>query len=284
MSVAAIATRPGANRTALHRLAQFARTPKGQLLLILLACAAMAAPFEGGGQAAAALVGPVLVATICDAALTRQEKGRWQLPTGAPLTGLFIAMILAVTAPWYVAAIACVAAMLAKRFVRIGREHVFNPAALGLLAVGLWFGAAQDWWGALANIPAPWMLLLLACGLLLIERLNKLPTVLTFGMIYFGGWTLLSFIDASRTAEMFRPPFLQSASFMALFMLTDPPTSPIRHSDQVYYGAAAAIASIASELLGAGQLFLLIGILIANLWLGIDRVARRLAALETQRS
>jgi hypothetical protein len=58
-------------------------------------------------------------------------------------------------------------------------------------------------------------------------------------------------------------------------MLTDPPTSPNRYGDQVWYGLLAALAAGAAQLLGAGQVFLLLGVLAANGVLAIVRYARR---------
>ena len=63
---------------------------------------------------------------------------------------------------------------------------------------------------------------------------------------------------------MFREPFLQAALFLAFFMLTDPPTSPNRYGDQVWFGVLAALSAGAAQLLGAGQVFLLIGVLVVE--------------------
>ncbi len=76
---------------------------------------------------------------------------------------------------------------------------------------------------------------------------------------------------------MFREPFLQAALFLAFFMLTDPPTSPNRYLDQVWFGALAAVSAGVAQLLGAGQVYLLVGILVPNAMLAIVRYARRQA-------
>ena len=110
---------------------------------------------------------------------------------------------------------------------------------------------------------------------LLTDRLNKFPLVLTFLATYFGFFTLASVANPHGVAEMFREPFLQAALFLAFFMLTDPPTSPNRYGDQVWYGLLAALAAGAAQLLGAGQVFLLLGVLASNGVLAIVRYARR---------
>ena len=74
---------------------------------------------------------------------------------------------------------------------------------------------------------------------------------------------------------MFREPFVQAALFLAFFMLTDPPTSPNRYGDQVWFGLMAAVSACLTQLLGAGQVYLLIGVLVANAALAAVRYARR---------
>jgi hypothetical protein len=97
-------------------------------------------------------------------------------------------------------------ATLGKHLVATDRWHVFNPAALALLASGPLFGTGQSWWGALPDL----------------------------------GW-----------------PFVQATLFLALFMLTDPPTAPSRYADQVVIGLLVAAASLVAKTLGAGQAYLL---------------------------
>jgi Na+-translocating ferredoxin:NAD+ oxidoreductase RnfD subunit len=74
---------------------------------------------------------------------------------------------------------------------------------------------------------------------------------------------------------MFREPFLQAALFLAFFMLTDPPTSPSRYLDQVWFGVLAAVTAGVAQLFGAGQVYLLIGVLVPNAVLALVRYARR---------
>jgi Na+-transporting NADH:ubiquinone oxidoreductase subunit NqrB len=255
----------------------FGTTPKGQLVLIFSALVAIAAPTAGDPAAVALhLLAPITAAWLLDLALDRGRAGRWHVPTGAPLTGAIVAMILAVDTAWYVAVLASVAAIASKHILRVGREHVLNPAAFGLLVTALVLGSPESWWGALGDVHVAWTLVMLVAGGMLVERLNKLPLVLTFGAAYFGLWTGIAFVNPTIAAEAFRPPFTESVAFLALFMLTDPPTSPIRPGDQVLFGLLAGVSTCAAWIFGAGQTFLLIGVLTANLWLGWDRLAPRI--------
>jgi Na+-translocating ferredoxin:NAD+ oxidoreductase RnfD subunit len=93
--------------------------------------------------------------------------------------------------------------------------------------------------------------------------------------VYFGFFALVSIGNPRTLAEMFREPFVQSALFLAFFMLTDPPTSPNRYGDQVWFGSLAAVSAGVAQLLGAGQVFLLLGVLVSNAALATVRWWRR---------
>lgn len=279
---------PGAPLRLWQRLSHFLRSAKGQALLIFTALLAVAAWFEPVSRAgiAAHVLVAVLAAGLLDAPYLRVEAGRWRFPTSAVLTGLIVATILAPGTSLDVVAVASVVSILGKRLIRIGTEHLFNPAVLGLLWVGWQFGSGESWWGALANTPVAWIGVLLALGWLITSRLNKLPLVLAFLGSFYGLWTLASFVtgvDAQLASEMFRAPFVQAALYLAFFMLTDPPTSPNRYSDQVWYGLVAGVGAVAASLLGAGQLYLLVATVAANVWLAGRRLARRRSARQLPR-
>jgi Na+-translocating ferredoxin:NAD+ oxidoreductase RnfD subunit len=191
------------------------------------------------------------------------------------LSGLFVFGILSVDESWLVVAWTSAFAVLSKRILTTEREHIFNPAALGLVWAPIAFGSGESWWGALGDVAWVWLVVLAALGLFLTDRLNKFPLVLTFLAVYFGIFTVASVYNAHSVAEMFREPFVQAALFLAFFMLTDPPTSPNRYLDQVWYGLLAAVTAGAAQLLGAGQVYLLIGVLVPNAVLAVVRYARR---------
>ena len=193
------------------------------------------------------------------------------LPTSALLSGLIVAFILGPQEPWLLVAWVAAFASISKRVLATRREHIFNPAALALLGSALFFSSGQSWWGALGDAPGPLTLVLIACGVFIVDRLNKFGLVLAFLATYFVAFAIASMFDAASVAEMFRSPFVQSALFLAFFMLTDPPTSPNRLSDQVWYGVVAAAVAVVSQLLGAGQVYLLLGVLAANVWLAVRR-------------
>jgi Na+-translocating ferredoxin:NAD+ oxidoreductase RnfD subunit len=246
---------------------RFFRTPKGVLIIVLAVLTALAAPREGMALVAPGLAGAVAVAMLVDAPILRVRKGRWIFPSGALLTGLFVVMILSPREPWYVATITSAAGVLSKHLFRWRSAPVFNPAALALVATFYVFDTAQSWWGALGELAPAALAVLLATGVFVTVRVNKIPVVLAFLGIYYLLITVTAFMgDPARVAELFRAPDLHAALFFAFFMVTDPPTSPPAHRDQLVYGAIVAVASVAAfELIGAAW-FLLGGLLTANVW------------------
>lgn len=246
---------------------RFFQTPKGLLTIVLVILVAVAAPREGIGLVAPGLIAAVLVSGVIDVLILRKIRGVWEFPSGAVLTGLIVAMILTPHEPWYFAACTSAVAIASKYMARTRSANIFNPAALALVATFYVFNTGQSWWGALPEIRPLALLLLVATGLFISDRVNKMPLVLVFLGTYFGLFTLATFLsDPGKVAEIFRAPDLHAVLFFAFFILTDPPTSPVRYPDQIVCGVLVALASYAIfEWVGAAY-YLLAGVLVGNIW------------------
>jgi Na+-translocating ferredoxin:NAD+ oxidoreductase RnfD subunit len=255
---------------------RFFRTPKGLLILTLGALVAIAAPHEGLAIVAPPLLSAVLAAGIADALILRYRHKHWEFPDGAVLTALLVVMVLSAQGPWYYAPVTALAGVLSKYIFRSRAANVFNPAALGIVATFYVFNTGQSWWGALPEVNPIAQLLLLATGWFIVDRVNKMPLLLAFLGSYFLLFTIAAFTRSPvGVAEIFRTPDLQAALFFAFFILSDPPTSPVKYHDQVVYGILVAVVSFAVfESIGAVY-YLLAGVLVGNLWEAWRRVHRR---------
>lgn len=248
-------------------LRRFFRTPKGLLLVVLALLAAVAATHEGVRLILPGVFGAMLAAALLDVGLARILRDAWFFPSGALLSGLIVALIVAPTESPRVAAVTAMLAVNSKYLFRARGKHIFNPAALALVAAYFLFASGQSWWGALPNLPAPFVIVLLATGIFIADRVNKLPMVLAFLGCYLLIFTLAAFIGgAGRTAEIFRAPDINAALFFAFFMLTDPPTSPARYRDQALFGVGVAVACCAIYLTLGALYFLPAGLLLGNGW------------------
>ena len=254
-------------RSPLASARQYFRKPKGLLILMLLGLVLLAATGPGAWLIARSLAVAMGVAMLVDAPVLRGRKGRWEFPDGALLTGMIVAMILSVQVPWWVVAVTSVFAVLSKYALRTRTANIFNPAALALVMAFLVFHSGQDWWGALPEITPLALVVLIAAGAFVTHRVNKLPALLAFLGSYFLLFTVTAFLgDPARVAELYRPPDLHAVLFFGFVMVTDPPTSPPRHRDQIVFGVIVAAVSYAVFQLVGAAYFLLAGLLVGNAW------------------
>jgi enediyne biosynthesis protein E5 len=246
---------------------RFFSTPKGLLIIILAVLVLLAAPHEGTRLVAPGLAGAVLAAGAIDLFVLRKKQNSWTVPDGAVLTGLFVAMVMSPHQPWYVFASASAVAVLSKYLFRTQSANVFNPAALGLVASFYMFGAGHNWWGALPTLHPAALVVVVVTGVFITDRVNKIPLVLVFLGVYYALFTLTAFLgDPQRVAEIYRAPDIHAVLFFAFFILTDPPTSPVRYPDQIFCGVLVAVASYLFFQIVGAVYFLLAGVLVGNVW------------------
>jgi len=259
-----------------HKAKKFFKTPKGMLTIILVLLAAVAAPGQGLRTLLPGLVTAMLAAGTVDAMLLRWRKGAWEFPDGALLTALIVAMVLRAQEPWHVVTLTAVFAVLSKYAVRSRSANVFNPAALAIVASFYVFHTGQSWWGALTEVSIYLQIVLIAAGIFITDRVNKLPLVLSFFGSYFLLFTVTSFVrDPRWVAEIFRSPDLEAALFFAFIILTDPPTSPAKYPDQLVCGVIVAVVSFTLFEWAGVVYYLLAGVLVGNVWEAWRRLHRR---------
>ena len=173
-----------------------------------------------------------------DVAVTWLKKRIVYVPQSGFITGLIVAIVLAPGSPlWQVAAAAAVG-ILSKHLIRFERRQVFNPAAVGLLAVIAFAGATDGWWGD----ATPWLIVLL--GTFIITRTRKWPAVAGFLV----SWIAVIALQAEgRIAAVLATLPL----FFAAVMLIEPMTTPVRPRAQAAYGAATGIIAAGLPLVAA---------------------------------
>jgi enediyne biosynthesis protein E5 len=262
-----------------QRFARILRTPKSSLTLVFLPLLLLSGASTGWPLVIPHVLAALAGASLLELLIVGIGRRRLIWPSGALLSGLIVAFVLGPLEPHWVTFTVAALATVSKHVIASKQGHIFNPAALALVVSVPLFGTGQSWWGALANAPAFWLILLLAGGAFILERLNKFPLALTFLGVYFGLFAFAGLVGPARVAEMFRMPFVNAACFLACFMLTDPPTSPGKRDDQVWFGGLVAIVAAVAQLAGVGQTYLLVGLLAGNLTLAIRRSFSRRSAL-----
>lgn len=261
----------------MRKAKSFFKTPKGLVLIILLVLTAIAAPTEGLATVSLTMGSAAVAAGLVDLVILKARKKVWEFPSGAVLTAMIAAMVLRAQEPWYVATVTSVAAVLSKYLLRSRFANVFNPAALALVGAYYIFDAGHSWWGALPEVSPFAQIVMVATGLFITDRVNKMPLVLAFLATHFLLFTISAYVgDPQWVAEIFRTPDLQAALYFAFIILTDPPTSPAKYPDQIVCGILVAAVSFAVFELFGVVYFLLAGVLAGNVWEAWRRVSRRM--------
>jgi Na+-translocating ferredoxin:NAD+ oxidoreductase RnfD subunit len=259
-----------------RRAQNFFKTPKGLLIIVLTLFVAVSAPHEGIAGVAPGLLSAIVGAGVVDLLILRLRKGAWEFPSGAVLTAMIVAMVLRSQEPWYVPTATSIAAVVQKYIFRSRMANVFNPAAIAIIGSYYVFHTGQSWWGALTGVPVWAQLVLIAGGIFITDRVNKMPLVLVFLGAYFALFTITSFLAAPRTVqEIYRNPDIQAALYFAFIILTDPPTSPAKYPDQIIFGLIVAGVSYAIFQLFGVVYFLLAGVVVGNVWESWRRTHRR---------
>jgi Na+-translocating ferredoxin:NAD+ oxidoreductase RnfD subunit len=254
----------------------FFKTPKGLVTVVLLILTLMAAPGQGFRTATFNMASASVAAGLLDLFILRARKKVCEYPSGAVITAMIVTMVLRVQEPWYVITIASVFAVLSKYVVPSRSANVFNPAALAIVVSFFVFHTGQNWWGALTDLEPVAKVVMLGAGLFIADRVNKMPMVIAFLGVYFALFTIAAFVgNPLPVAEIFRTPDADAALYFAFFILTDPPTSPVKYRDQLTCGAIVAVTSFALFEAAGVVYYLLAGVLIGNVWEAWRRVHRR---------
>lgn len=266
---------PAQNVIDLRRIRRAVRSPKGNLLIVLSAIAAVAVASEDPTRVLPTIINAVAAATLADIAIQRIERGLWVFPTAGILSGLIVALLLSPYDAPMIAPATAVLAITSKHLFRARLSNVFNPAALALVVAAVAFDAGHSWWGALPQLGWGGALLVGAAGWYTADRINKLPMVLAYLGAFYVLATSASFLgDASEVSSLFRAPDVQAALFFAFFMLDDPPTSPVKYRDQAIFGLLVAGASFFFFESFGWLYYMLAGLLVGNTWWAAQRTYR----------
>lgn len=169
------------------------------------------------------------------------------------ITAYILFLILTPPETWIEALIIALAtfmAMASKYLLSFKGRHIFNPAAISLVIIGLLgFGQAIWWVGSAVLLPVT-----LIGGFLIVRKISRLPLVLSFALV-----ALLEIVVMSvmRGGEFFPSIYVVFASwplvFFASIMLTEPATMPASRNMQIIYGVI--IALIFGSQLSIGPVF-----------------------------
>ena len=194
----------------------------------------------GATPAQAAVTIASVLATQLAAARLLARPFDWRSPL---ITGLSLSLLLRSHDPavWVAAGLLAIGS---KFLIRVRGKHVFNPACFAIVVLVLsghaWVSPGQ--WGALA-----WAALLLGGGgALVLGQARRVDTAAAF-LLGYGGLLL---VRCWHLGDPFTIPLhqVQSGALLvfALFMITDPRSTPDRRAGRVIF--AVTVAAIAYQL------------------------------------
>jgi ferredoxin-NADP reductase/Na+-translocating ferredoxin:NAD+ oxidoreductase RnfD subunit len=167
------------------------------------------------------------------------------------ITALIIACLIPVAFPqnalFLVAA--CIAAMGSKYLLTIEKQHVFNPAAVGVLAISLLSPEHVAIWWIGNPIIMPFVVI---GGLLLVRRIRKEKMVYSFFAIY-AAVIIVAALVRSASMQTFMSAldvvlFKSPGWFLGFVMLTEPLTAPARKRPQYVYAVLVALLTATAQM------------------------------------
>jgi len=181
------------------------------------------------------------------------------LPTAAVVSGFLIGLILSPSEPFYVILTAAILTSISKHFLAAGvRQHIFNPAAFGIMGVYFILGTTVSWWGiAWSHSP---LIILIPLMVRILLRLKRLFLPVGFLVIY--GIYLLIFNPVEFALRTIIDP---TVLMFALVMLPEPMTSPAVGNFKYLFGALVVILAILISNFASISEILLPALLTANL-------------------
>jgi ferredoxin-NADP reductase len=128
---------------------------------------------------------------------------------------------------------ASVWAMASKFIFAIGRKHLFNPAAFGVVLPAFLLDHPATWWVG-GNLPL--LPLVLIGGLLIVRKLHRFEMVATFILVAVA--TVLATTAPADYGMALSQTLLSSPIFFCAFvMLTEPLTAPTMPLPSIAFGA-----------------------------------------------
>ena len=158
--------------------------------------------------------------------------------------------------------LASVVAIASKFVFAVGRKHIFNPVAIGVVASALALGQPATWWvgGNLTLFP-----FVLAGGLLVTRKVQRFDTVGIYIVANLAATLVTS--PPGLYSMALKQTFLYSPLLFAGFaMLTEPLTAPHGKRSRLAYGAIVGALSSPNMHIGALYLTPEMAFLVGNLF------------------
>lgn len=196
----------------------------------------------------------VISVTGFDILITFLRSSKTYYPFSSFVTGLLIGLIIAPIGNIWAIICAALFASLSKQFIGKGvRQHIFNPAAFGILTSTILFQLPVAWWGVAWGIWPSVILIPLMARILI--RLRRLWLPITFLLVMYI-YLIINFFVLSGGNSSGSSIFVNLLNFTKLYfvdgtlilfafvMLPEPITSPATGKFKYFFGVMVAVFAI----------------------------------------
>lgn len=155
----------------------------------------------------------------------------------ATITALILTLIIAppISSSEFIMVIAAgVIAMASKYILAINKKHIFNPAAIAAVCIGLLGSGLVSWWIS----SSPLLIFVLIFGLLVIRKIRRFALFGTFFIVSFLLIVIPRIVAGQDTTEVVLEVIKSwPLVFLGTIMLTEPATTPPSQRLQIMYAA-----------------------------------------------
>ena len=170
-------------------------------------------------------------AVILETLLIFLKTKKWRITESSLLTGFIVGFVISDHQPWLVHAAASCFAIGSKHIIRFKGRHIFNPAAFGIVAAILFFGATTQWKGTYQ-----WYILLPA-GLYFVYRIRKMELLAAYAVTAMGIFSVQAALRGAPLVNI----FWYLSYFFIFIMLIEPKTTPHTRIGKMVFGAGVAV-------------------------------------------
>lgn len=204
---------------------KFIYTDRRYRIALVLLLVWLAATYNFGAERALPTVAAAaLTATALDFSINYLFRKLTYFPISGLVSGLLVGLIIDPLSGYAPVIAAAILAVLSKHVLSYQgphiRNHIFNPASFGVVAVSVAYGNLSAWWGV-SWWPGIYLLLLPTAGYI-IYKMGRVPLVLSFLALY----AAYKFVLTGDPISSVLSPLDATTIFFALVMLPEPQSSP----------------------------------------------------------
>ncbi|MFA6608441.1 MAG: RnfABCDGE type electron transport complex subunit D [Candidatus Paceibacterota bacterium] len=130
--------------------------------------------------------------------------------------------------------------MASKYILAIGKKHIFNPVAIALVIAAFAINESPSWWVGTSYM-APFVAV---AGFLVVRKIRRTDLVLSFLITAILAIVISGIIKGSSISpitNIYRILFQSPVLFLAVFMLTEPLTTPPTRIMRIMYGVIVGL-------------------------------------------